>query len=918
MSCSLHMTYDMQAGQSVTAGYFGGYSAKMQEIGRKELQRLREAMDRKVASSPQTPAPKAFQDCSRRLVKDLEAKGIIRTAVEALNLSTHAADTDVLSAECMRTFPTATFPASLLLKREEVETLKVEGRSIIAAVCHGKGEGKKTYMEAPFDLMYGFRGKDHVVDMMSPFEMLRYWSMEKVVPPRSGDKSSSASCTPEGLKYHSSCKAKKQSPQWEAGVHYIAVGGADRILLPDVPALGSLRHRWYWQTRRRPHVPVWNYAKVPRVTLAPEENARLLCVYMRPWTLNPADATEHTPLLSRLGIVRVQAPLVDMTTTSSSTEAAPKAWPTASVEIPAEVCGQPQRRRFSKKHAAPETCSEEEVRSYAKAWLKYIDGNVVSRMSQRYITNLLSATAARVVEEPGDSSEDSDDFGYDPHERPAGSMDLIQQTLDGLSCHNGENGMEAIGRHATVIQLGRNVWQSAPLTAAEQLSVQEEFFDDGSFPPAAEVLKAAKTAIEDEEERPAPFQGLTKSSTKYSKIDYAKSFTDWFAKLATEEEKPNTEQLSILHAVRDRVLQEIELDIEGPGIRKRLRGSTEPDPREEPFRGCCHGLPGTGKSRVIGWLIRMFSEPLQWTHGVEFQCVAFQNTVAYAMGGLTLHSSGDIAIGGASDDRKLDHTDIEILFTRNQCLRWLIFDEVFMIPDELLGEFANHLQRGAAGSSRYKKRDDGSERLFGGYNFLMFGDTNQLPPIPAKAALFKPPVEKKTGVARDALDIFWSTGPDSLNFFQELTAQMRIDDEWYNACLKECRAGLLSEEMYNFLMGFPTEHAGSWVPPDADGLERVLCGRTQCAALPHRWRDMASAGASWKKMQLEECDVCKKERSRRNRLIEADDARILQEPFLRAPYVHQNNAPKYHAMLLRAVEEAKRGAGGANRDSIGV
>ena len=56
--------------------------------------------------------------------------------------------------------------------------------------------------------------------------------------------------------------------------------------------------------------------------------------------------------------------------------------------------------------------------------------------------------------------------------------------------------------------------------------------------------------------------------------------------------------------------------------------------------------------------------------------------------------------------------------------------------------------------------------------------------------------------------------------------------------------------------------------------------------------------------------MCQTERSRRNRLIEANDPRILKEPFLSATYVHQNNAPKYHAMLLRAVEEAKRGEGG--------
>ena len=176
---------------------------------------------------------------------------------------------------------------------------------------------------------------------------------------------------------------------------------------------------------------------------------------------------------------------------------------------------------------------------------------------------------------------------------------------------------------------------------------------------------------------------------------------------------------------------------------KRLRGIAEDDPREEPFRGCCHGLPGTGKSRVIKWIIRMFREALNWEHAVEFQCVAFQNTVAAAMEGLTLHSSGDIQVGNNSDARRLEHTDIDVLYSRNQSLRWIIFDEIFMIPDELLGTFSQHLTHAAADSSRYKKRRDGSTRMFGGYNYLMLGDMNQLPPIPSSAALFIPATEKK-------------------------------------------------------------------------------------------------------------------------------------------------------------------------------
>ena len=98
----------------------------------------------------------------------------------------------------MRTFPTVTCPASLLLKREEVETLKVAGRSIIAAVHGGKSDGRKSWLEPPFDLMYGFRGASYVVDLLSPFEMLRYWRLEKVLPPKRDDENPTASWTAEG------------------------------------------------------------------------------------------------------------------------------------------------------------------------------------------------------------------------------------------------------------------------------------------------------------------------------------------------------------------------------------------------------------------------------------------------------------------------------------------------------------------------------------------------------------------------------------------------------------------------------------------------------------------------------------------------------------------------------------------------
>ena len=78
--------------------------------------------------------------------------------------------------------------------------------------------------------------------------------------------------------------------------------------------------------------------------------------------------------------------------------------------------------------------------------------------------------------------------------------------------------------------------------------------------------------------------------------------------------------------------------------------------------------------------------------------------------------------------------------------------------------------------------------------------------------------------------------------------------------------------------------------------------------LEARWQACAEAGDSWPRMVEMECEVCGRERQRRNRLVEAGDPRISQSPFVDAPYIHQHNEPKYHALLIRAVEHAKRGS----------
>ena len=892
----LDLAYQVQAGQAVTAGYFGGYAAKMQLIGKKELQRLQQGIERKIEVDPQSRTTEAFKAYGRRLVKDLEGKGILRTAVEATSLALFASHPDQLMAECIRTFPSITFPATLLLRREEIENGSATGRSIIAAIRHGSNFGRIAHVEAPFDLMYGFRGTEENVDLLSAFEMLMHWTCEEVKPPGSTDKSTGAQLhhselTPEGVKFRDLERNAKRSPQYIPGEHYIALPGSDRILLPVLPCLKNLRHMWMWQKRPRPCVPVWNYSKIPKSTLSPNENARLLNVYMRPWTLDPATSSVDNVLLSELSTVSRTAQEQDKAALTDHSGLA-----------------QDLKTSTPSAQAAPVPLLPKS--SHAESWQRYIKGNVISRTSQRYISNLLAATAARVVEK-ADSSADEDNEDEALHfNAKVGDMALIADTLKGIAAQDEDEGARGVGKHGACIRIGIHFWETSPLSATEEQQAVEPLFDDGQFPPLREALDAAKDITRMSEERLEPFTGRTEPYAHLSMNDYGARMDTWFTEIQSEQnastqqpEPPTHEQMHVLHVVRDRVLCEFALKKEGAEVPLHLEQLVHGADAREPLRGLIHGLPGTGKSKVIMWIRRMFEEALGWQHDVEFICVAFQNRMAAAMGGNTLHNASNLR-PGEKPENKLSHSDLDNLYTKNQHLRWIIIDEISMVADDLLGHFENELTN-AAVVSQFSKRADRSIVIMGGYNLLMFGDWWQLPPIPDTNALFIPPTKKKSEIQRCVLDMFWGNSPNALNFFKELTIEKRVENSWYASFLTECRNGHLSSELRHFLFGYPTQHAGSWYCT-SNGEERLGCNSEYCRNLPTKWRELARAGKRWHELQDMECAICKDTRASRNRLVDGSEEELHKPPFCNAPFVHKNNEPKYHALLLRAVETAKR------------
>lgn len=118
------LAFDLQASQAAAAGYFGGYTSKMQDVGEKELSRMRDSLYRKLETEPKMKIGEQYRCYSKGLLRDLEAKGTIRTVTEAVNLALHANQAAVLQLECIRTFPTVSIPASLLLCAKKSRPVK--------------------------------------------------------------------------------------------------------------------------------------------------------------------------------------------------------------------------------------------------------------------------------------------------------------------------------------------------------------------------------------------------------------------------------------------------------------------------------------------------------------------------------------------------------------------------------------------------------------------------------------------------------------------------------------------------------------------------------------------------------------------------------------------------------------------------
>ena len=75
------------------------------------------------------------------------------------------------------------------------------GASVIEAIYHGHGRKNDMFKEPHSDFMHGFRGLSYNVDLLSQYEMLLHWSLERISAPTSSTKNHRAIWTAQGLQF---------------------------------------------------------------------------------------------------------------------------------------------------------------------------------------------------------------------------------------------------------------------------------------------------------------------------------------------------------------------------------------------------------------------------------------------------------------------------------------------------------------------------------------------------------------------------------------------------------------------------------------------------------------------------------------------------------------------------------------------
>ena len=190
--------------------------------------------------------------------------------------------------------------------------------------------------------VYGWRGRDPRVYYLSPWEFTALWEVQRLQPPR-------GEATDLSTWVNNPRSEAEPTDGWQFGRDFVWKKtlpdiGRDVVRLPHRVGTEAVADH-YLCRRIAPLVPYPTAAPLPKADMSKAEQARILNVYLRPWTLASEDSTAHVPHIAAL-----DNPISDIQQTT-------------------------QLGR----------------RCHAAAWHDYIEHHIVSANAKRTIQNFLAA-----------------------------------------------------------------------------------------------------------------------------------------------------------------------------------------------------------------------------------------------------------------------------------------------------------------------------------------------------------------------------------------------------------------------------------------------------------------------------------------------------------------------------------------------
>jgi hypothetical protein len=248
---------------------------------------------------------------------------------------------------------------------------------------------------------------------------------------------------------------------------------------------------------------------------------------------------------------------------------------------------------------------------------QWLDGNIISEESKRYVSNFISIHRLRPGNNDEDAMANSDDMVED--EEVCITKDMLDNVLEtrigGKATKNNELDVMGDGHHmnsSEAVELGGDIWSKEGCTSGATTQPIYRFDE-------AEVKKSlqnAKTSRNKENKFVAHFSAETRTEREAvlsNRMQATKEdVKEWLEALQNRRRGDgrmfvNADQFAAVTKVAQQVQREL------PG-----RDCCKPLP-SEPLRWVVHGGPGTGKSHVVRDVIKheLFDQILHWHQGLD-------------------------------------------------------------------------------------------------------------------------------------------------------------------------------------------------------------------------------------------------------------------------------------------------------------